>query len=140
MEETKDMNCTKTGICKFCGQSRIVEYSEDEWLQAVAESNMSIEELADLEAMEQCTCREGAGWRNTRRVLEQTGKNIEYMFRETYPEIADILQEAKSMVWGGQIRKITVATHESGTVLMVRNNEKLDIRYTEKKEKKMTAS
>lgn len=130
----------QTGNCKFCGQTKIVNLTETEWLAAIKESNLSGQELADMVVMDQCTCKEGAGWRHNRQIMQQADGYIEFLFREKYPEIADTLQEAKALVWGGQIKRITASTQDSGTAVMYRSNEKLEIKFTQKKETKMTAS
>ena len=135
-EETRP----QIGNCKFCGQTKIIDLTEDEWLEAIIETNMVAQDIADEIAMEQCTCREGAGWRHNKKVIEMTRDHIELMFRDQYPEIADILQEAKTLVWSGPIKKLAVCTNDSGTAIMYRSNEKLEIKFTQKKETKMTSS
>lgn len=135
-EETRP----QIGNCKFCGQTKMIDLTEDEWLEAIVETNMVAQDIADIMAMEQCTCREGASWRHTRKVIQMAADHIEFMFRDQYPEIADTLQEAKTLVWNGPIKKITVSTQDSGTAIMYRSNEKLEIKFTQKKETKMTAS
>ena len=135
-----EKNIPKTGCCRFCGQTKMIELTEDEWLQEIIHTDLDPQEIADIIAMEQCTCREGESWRHARQIMEQSRGHIEFLFREKYPEIADIFQEAKTLVWEGRIKKITASTQDSGTAVMYRSNEKLEIKFTQKKEMKMTAS
>ena len=128
------------GTCKFCGQMKAIDYSGEEWAVLIEETHLDPQEIADTKAMKDCSCPEGSNWRYNARILEETKNHIEALFREQYPDIADILQETKCLVWGGQIKRISVSTHESGTAVMFRTEGKLTVAFTQKKEKKMTAS
>ena len=114
--------------------------TEDEWLNRIAETNQSAQEIADYIATEGCTCKEGSDWRADRYVLKQCEENIEAMFRENYPEIADLLQGIKAAVWGNKLKRITVTTHEGGTATMYRSGGNIEIRFIQKNETKLTAS
>lgn len=129
----------KTGSCRFCGQSRMIELSEDEWLALIKSHGMGAEDIADYIAAQECGCKEGRKWRHTTAVLNLTGENIEALFREKLPDLADILQEAKSIVWEGKIKRLTAKTQESGTAYMYRKEGELIAGYAQKTEKKMIA-
>jgi len=105
--QDKDIN--KYGTCGFCGQTRMIEMSESEWKQKAEAAGITEHELADREATETCNCVSGANYRERIMALNIANDLIEGMFRNHYPEVADVLQEAKGIVYGGRtIRKITV--------------------------------
>lgn len=129
-----------TGACPFCGQQRIVEMSEDEWLTWIQETNKDAEELANEVAADQCHCREGQEWRSERKVLEHCRQNIEAMFREKNPEIADVLQEARPLIWSQKLKRLSVTTHEGGVASIYRTGGNIEIKFLQKSETKLTAS
>lgn len=139
-EETMETIRPKAGICKFCGQSKMIDLTEDKWLERIAQTNQDPQEIADCLATEGCNCKEGSDWRADRYVLQQCEENIEAMFREKYPEIADIFQAAKARIWYQTLKKITCSTHESGTAAMYRSGGNIEIKFIQKNETKLTAS
>ena len=131
---------TFTGACRFCGQTKLVTLTEDEWLERIMEKDKDPEDIANDMATEECTCREGSDWRADKLVISRCRENIEAMFREEYAEIADILQEAVPMVYSQEVKRISVVTPESGLATLVRSGGNLKIKFTQKHETELTAS
>ena len=98
---------TVTGTCNFCGQTKLIELPDD------TPEAIRTEE-AIMEATLHCNCREGSDWRASRWVIEKCSDNIEMMFRDNMPEIADLLQEGKSIVYNGLVKRITCVTPDGG--------------------------
>lgn len=133
MVETRE----KTGCCKFCGQLRIIEKTEDEWLDIIQKTNQDAQQIADEEATLSCNCKEGSDYRAEEWILQKCHDNIEIMFRDNNPEIADVLQEAKRMVYRQNVKKINVSTYDGGTASMFRKQGDIVVRYTETHETEM---
>ena len=97
-----------TGACRFCGQTKLITLTEDEWLERIQKTGDAAEDIADEIATEGCSCKVGSDWRADHYVMDQCRENVEAMFREEFEEVADILQEAVPMVYNQQIKKISV--------------------------------
>ncbi len=123
---------TVTGTCNFCGQTKLIELPDD------TPEAIRTEE-AIMEATLHCNCREGSDWRASRWVIEKCSDNIEMMFRDNMPEIADLLQEGKSIVYNGLVKRITCTTPDGGVAAMYKKGGSVELKYTEKKETTMTA-
>ena len=92
----------KVGTCPFCLQGRIVQFQEGEWDQY---GQMAV----DQEAMRSCNCLEGKDARERLKAFGICEENINEMIGKKWPEVADLLNEAKSMVYGeGLIKKIQI--------------------------------
>ena len=129
-----------TGACRFCGQIMAVEKSEAEWLDLIRETNKDAEQLADEEATRQCRCYEGTAYRKETAILKEAEVNIEMMFRDNLPEIADTFQAVKEFVQQNKIKKISISTHENGTASMVRREGNIKIDYRETKKTELTTT
>lgn len=129
-----------TGSCPYCGQQRMIELSEDEWMDLIAETDKDAEELANIMAAEQCKCREGQEWRADRHVLKMCEDNIEAMFREKNPEIADVLQAARPLIWHKRLKRLSITTHEGGVASIYRSGGNIEIKFLQKNETKLIAS
>lgn len=129
-----------TGTCQFCGQIRMIEKSEDEWLELIQKMNKSGKYIADFLATIECTCRDGLEWRAEQGVLKKAGEHIEFIFRDEYPEIADILQETKELIWHQQIKKIQIITPENYSARMIRSKGQLKVFFEKKNVTEMTAT
>lgn len=127
-----------TGCCHFCGQTKIISLSEEEWLNLFQETDKMAEEIADELAAEECDCRQGEDWRTGKIILERCQESIEEMFREHHPEIADLLQAAKEYIWSKRIKRISISTFEDGTASMYRSGGNIEIRFVKKNETKLT--
>lgn len=131
---------TVNGACKFCGQIKMITLSEDEWLERIQKENKKAETIADEIATEECNCKEGSDFRADHYVIEQCRQNIEEMFRENFEEVADILQEAVTMVYYQTVKKVTVITPEHGVATMTRSGGNMKIKFSQKHETELTAS
>lgn len=131
---------TKTGACRFCGQTKLITLSEDEWLDRIQKTNKDADTIADDLATEECTCKAGSDFRADHYVMDQCRENIEAMFREEYESVADLLQEAVPMVYYQNVKRVSVTTPENGIATMVRSGGNLKIKFTQKHETEMTAS
>lgn len=123
---------TKIGICNFCGQQRYVELPEDTKEERIVEE-------AHYRASLECNCKEGSDWRADLLIIEKCSDHIEMMFRDSYPEIADIFQDAKSVVYSGTVKRITCTTPEGGVAAMYKKGAGIELKFTEKHETKMSA-
>ena len=121
-----------TGICNFCGQTRMVELPD-------STSEAFLTEEACSQASMECNCKEGSGWRAEMLVIEKCSENIEMMFRDSYPEIADIFQEAKMLIYNGTFKKITCSTATSGTALMFMRGGSIIIRFVQQNKTELSA-
>ena len=103
------------GACQYCGQMKAVEYTEDELLDRIRREDKVAEDIADDDVTHGCNCKAAQAAREREASLYACDQIIEEMFREQYAELADILQEAKSVVYGGKvIKKVTVTLPEEG--------------------------
>lgn len=135
----KEDKVTRNGACRFCGQIRMIDMTEDEWLDRIQEENKDPDTIADDIATLHCNCRQGADYRTDMMILDKCEGNIEAMFRKAHPEIADIFQEAKALVYGQKFKKLTVTTHDGGAATMYKKNGSLCVRYVETHETEMSA-
>ena len=80
------------GVCKYCGQSRIYDYELED---------------PDAEATRDCVCQAGESWRERERILNAAEENIDAIFADHYPEVAEAFQELKGSVYDGKIGRVT---------------------------------
>lgn len=126
------------GSCRCCGQTKMIEVTED--LQKDlpdltmrfenADTEKEKEAAADDIATVTCKCKEGKDLREYRRKIKAGADSIEAMFRESYPDIADALQELKEYIISGNIAKVTLMDGMTGgTASMFMKKERLKIRW-----------
>ena len=130
----------KQGECRFCHQLRMVRKTEDEWLALIAEHNVGGQEIADWLAARLCTCREGAEFRQEQRIFEEATTNIDIMFGEAYPEIADTFQRLKKPIWHNQLKRVKISTHENETAEIFRTQNRIRITLTKKAQSELVTS
>lgn len=118
---------TITGLCKFCGQRMMIELGDDV-------NPGGLQPAADDEATRLCDCKQGRAYRDENKTLDQCRENIEDMFGEKYPEIADVMTQAMPFVWSHTIKQLVCSTHENGVAFLTRKKDKLVIRFTKKSE------
>lgn len=123
---------TATGECRFCGQRSLVDIPD-----GLTEEEQK--KAADDEATLECTCKAGSDHRADRYVMEQCHENIEQMFREKCPEVADLMQEAVPMVYRQQIKRVTVFTTGNGCATLSRSTGNLKLKFVQKNEMEMMA-
>ena len=91
-----------TGTCAFCMQGRLVQMTDEEWQQY---GQMAADKIAGME----CNCTEGKAYRERMKSFEICERNIEDMIGKKWPEVADLLNEAKNLVYNEEkIRKIQI--------------------------------
>ena len=119
------------GTCRFCGQMKTMEYTQDELLHRIMKTGMEAADIADEDATLQCRCPGAEDNRVMRASLDGCDQIIEEMFRETHPELADILQEAKGIVYGGKVvKKVTVTLPEGeGTGMISYGKDGLSVEF-----------
>lgn len=130
----------KQGECKFCHQIRMVRKTEDEWLDLIAENNVGGQEIADWLAALDCSCREGADFREEQRVFTEADANIEIMFGKEYPEISDTFQRLKRSIWHNQLKRVRISTHENETAEIFRVQNRIRITLTKKAQSELVTS
>ena len=101
---------TVTGACRFCGQTKMITLTEDEWLDRIQKSGRGGSEIADDIATEECTCKVGSDWRTDHYVMQQCRENIEAMFRDEYEVVANMLQEGVEPVYEQTVKRLTIIT------------------------------
>ena len=108
------------GTCRFCGQMKTMEYTQDELLERIRQTGLEAVDIADEDATLQCRCQGAEENRVKHASLDGCDQIIEEMFRDSHPELADILQEAKGIVYGGKVvKKVTVTLPEGEGVGMI---------------------
>lgn len=128
----------RIGCCKFCGQNVIIEETEDlrneypDECRDLSDAETDNEEMraADTLATLVCRCKDGKDYRDFRRRIRTCADQIEAMFRESYPSIADALQETKEFVINGDIAVITCKDGMTGGIAsMFMKRDRLKIRW-----------
>lgn len=112
------------GTCAFCMQGRMVEIPEEDWEQY---GQMA----ADDEATRTCNCNEGKSARERLKAFGICEQNIMEMIAPKWPEVADLLSEAKSLVWNeSKIRKIRIELPGGeGTIIFTHGKTGLKIEH-----------
>lgn len=128
------------GACIYCGQFKTILRTEDWWLDATVRSGGKHEdEIANMEATMECSCKEGMAWRDFQRIQEEAQKSIEQILDEC-PEVQKIFLQNIEPVWQKKIKSITVVVEKNAVAGMKRTTNGIEIRFTQKKEKKSEAS
>ena len=128
------------GECRFCHQIRMIRRTEDEWLDLIRKNNVGGKDVADWFAALECSCREGADFREEQRVFREAEENINIMFGEEYPEIADTFQRLKESIWHNQLKRVKISTHENETAEIFRTQNRIRITLTKKAQSELVTS
>lgn len=131
---------TITGECMFCGQTAIIDHTEDEWLELIKKYNQKPQTMANEYATRTCNCQKGQAWRDMKDALEICGRNIELMFEENFPEVAEILKEAMPLVYGAKIlRKVSVTIgDDQGIATLAYGKTGLEVEHKKVLQTKLT--
>lgn len=107
LEGTQILN----GACIYCGQ-----------IYQLETTGICTEEQLDRWATEKCDCGGAKAERRKMKTEETAKDNIEKLFRENYPEAADIMRGCVNPIIGNQIASITIDTGSGikGKVSMTR--------------------
>lgn len=90
---------TSYGTCKHCGQ-----------IHHMNTTGQCTEEQLNDWATEMCDCAGAKIEKRQKKTEEKVKNNIEKLFRESYPETADILRQAVAPVVKSTIASITIDT------------------------------
>lgn len=97
---------SKTGICRFCGQSRLMEVPD----------GMPVKEVNEEVALS-CSCIEGKAYREEKAYKEMiemaktSAQGTTYeLFHEEFPEIETVLNAVMDDLVNKKYRKVTIAT------------------------------
>ena len=121
-----------TGSCMACGQTKLIEIDAYE---AAGLDEEQLQEIADREATKGCTCKEGYALRDKWAIIDECSDNIEAMFRNSQPYVANMFQEAKELVYDHAIKKKKIQTQDgSGTAVMYRKGKTIELKFAERKE------
>lgn len=95
-----------TGVCRFCGQHKIVELPD-----------VSTEAEINEEASLMCRCIDAQGYRDALAKKERieaaicSAEGTTYeLFNQDYPEIENILNASMSALAAGKIKKVSINT------------------------------
>lgn len=128
MESTADhedkrragMSTLQTGCCHYCGQ--IINLETD---------GKRTEAELDRMAQHKCDC---VGARRARRI-ENTEQNIDELFAEQFPEVAELLKKAAPLIMQYKLNKITIDTGKKVKAVLTMNSKgmiKVEKNYTAK--------
>lgn len=112
------MSRTGTGMCRWCGNLRIVKAAPD---------NATQQELDDI-ATDECSCDGAKHARTIRYLTESAMRSIDYIVSGRSPEAARILVAGAWAVAAKQIRKITVDVNGAMTASMHYANGKVIVK------------
>lgn len=128
------------GACIYCGQFKMIVRTEDWWIDAMARyGEKDPYEIANAEATMECSCREGMAYRECQRIQEEAKESIEQILDECQ-EVQNIFLQNIEPVWKKKIKSITVVVEKNAVAGMKRTTNGIEIRFTQKKEKKSEAS
>lgn len=101
----------KTGVCRFCGQHKVVEVPD----------YMSEEEINE-EASKECYCVDAKAYKQAKELeimIEQQKMSAKgttlQLFHEEYPDIENLLNEAIDALAAHKFKKVTISTDDGVT-------------------------
>lgn len=127
------------GACRFCGQIKMIARDEVWWIESIEEYDANEIEIANRQASLECSCKEGMAWRDYEWIREDTVDSIDQILDES-PEAKEIFLQNIEPVWQKRIKSITVVVEKNAVAGMKRTTNGIEIRFTQKKEKKSEAS
>lgn len=111
-----------TAPCAYCGQVRVVMIPEG--MEPEDDERAGV-----MEATRVCNCMLGAAARARTEVLTLADDHIEQILRADHPDIADIFQRMKEIVFDGQIRKISIREDGGGKAEMKRTKGGISVSF-----------
>lgn len=114
------MSTLQTGCCHYCGQ--VINLETD---------GKRTEAELDRMAQDKCNCYGAARARR----IESTGKNIDKLFGEDFPDVAELLKAAAPMIMQYELNKITIDTGKKVKAVLTMNSKgaiKVEKNYTAK--------
>lgn len=94
------------GMCKFCGQTRILDV--DEMVEDISEAPEEWN-IKDYFATRRCDCDKSRSFRQKEQTKIMAWNNIEALFKEKHPDVQHIMQEAVQLLVDGKIYGVTFA-------------------------------
>lgn len=114
-EENKE----RIGACRFCGQlCRISEEQYQDYTANPANGDADPEEILNWLATLNCTCEDARAQQRVEISKDETFDNIEKLFGENNPEIAEILKNAAILMYEGKMSKMSlqIGKYTKGTI------------------------
>jgi len=111
-----------TGICAYCGQARLVEIPEGMDPEDEARA-------AGMEATKLCNCMAGKEYRKRSEVLDLADSHIEQIFRADHPDIADIFQNMKELIYDGRVKKLSIREGTGGKAEMKQTRSGISVSF-----------
>ncbi len=111
----------KMGVCRFCGQSQIVEM--DDRIENLTPEQE--EEMVNEAATRGCTCERAKRYTQIETSKEEVSLQIQALFEADHQAMGEILIDAIEPVASGKIKSITVKAGEETviTAKMVRTKD-----------------
>lgn len=119
------MNRTERGICRFCGQMKMIEITE-----SMGEPTQ--EQLNEL-ASESCVCEGARKYRERDKIIKAAQTDIDAMLTTTMPEVAAELIDMVPYVFDEKIKKVTMKMPNNVTVNLFKVGRGVKITHESKK-------
>ncbi|MBQ2558305.1 MAG: hypothetical protein II553_04775 [Lachnospiraceae bacterium] len=91
------------GVCRFCGQQRFYDWDPID---------------PDGEATMDCKCHDGEAYREKVKIMNAADVNINEIFAEKFPDVAETFRELKDKIYDGKIGTVTIKLPGSATARM----------------------
>lgn len=117
------MSYLQKGICKYCGDTIMVE----------AASGTEEEILNEL-ASERCNCIDAEVAKKRKEQRLECEKNLQELIAPEYPRIANILIDGIELIQDGVLDKITIKVNANQKVIMSHHKDGIKVEL-EKKQK-----
>lgn len=114
-EENKE----RIGACRFCGQlCRISEEQYQDYTANPANSDADPEDILNWIATMNCTCEDGRAEQAQQISKDETFDNIDKLFKEDHPEIAELLKSAAVLMYNQKMVKLSIqiGKYTKGTI------------------------
>lgn len=117
---------TERGVCKCCGQMRMVRIPE-------SMEDPSQDEI-DLLATEECNCEGAHNYRERDKIIRAAQQDIDAMLTSSMPEVSVELAQIVPLVYDEKIKRITLKMPDGITVSLFKAGRGIKITH-EKKQK-----
>lgn len=118
----------KTGVCRFCGQNKLVEVPD----------SFTQDEI-DEEASTECWCMDAKAYKERKEyqaMVEQAKTSAKgttlQLFHEDHPDIEEVLNYAMNPLVDKKFKKITIATGGKTTAKMSFSNGSIKVEREDK--------
>lgn len=122
---------TKTGLCRFCQQSKIIELEEGD-LGLLPEQE---EEMLDEKATRACDCEAARQYTHIQESKENVSLQIQALFESDHQEMGQLLIDAIEPVSEGKIKSVSIKAGEETVIsATIKRTKDGTIRATRKDE------